>query len=184
MGRKGNETRGGLVAATRSLLESRGYFGTGLNQILEKSGAPRGSLYYHFPAGKDQLVAEAIEQAGADITALIDSVEADGARAYLRKLLELLGERLETSRWTAGCPVAGVSLDASSSNDVVQQACSAAYEQWETALRRRLIAFGHPEPERLATTALALIEGGLILGRTHRTQAPLRRLADTIDAMT
>lgn len=183
MGQKGADTRCRLLAAARSLIESRGYFGTGLNQILEVSAAPRGSLYYHFPGGKDQIVTEALAEAGAEIGAVIATTEAADARAYLARLVEMLGDRLEGSGWTSGCPIAGVALDASSSNAVVQQACSSVYQEWETVLRRRLTEYGHPEPERLATAALALIEGGMILSRTHRDRAPLRRIADTIETL-
>ncbi|UFS96305.1 TetR/AcrR family transcriptional regulator [Nocardia huaxiensis] len=183
MGKKGADTRCRLIAGARSLLEARGYFGTGLNQILETSSAPRGSLYFHFPGGKDQLVAEAIEQAGAEIAGIIATAEADDARGYLELLVDMLGERLEASGWTKGCPIAGVTLDASATNDTVQQACSAAYASWEAALRERLTAYGHPEPERLATTALALLEGGLVLSRAHRDRTPLRRVASTIETL-
>ncbi|MBL1079215.1 TetR/AcrR family transcriptional regulator [Nocardia sp. 2] len=183
MGKKGADTRYRLLEGARSLIESRGYFGTGLNQILEVSGAPRGSLYFHFPGGKDQLIAEAIEQAGAEITAVIETTAAPDARAYLEAMADLLGERLEQSDWSKGCPVAGVALDAASANDSVQQACSAAYQRWESALRERLAGYGHPEPDRLALAALALIEGGLLLARTHRDRAPLRRLAATFETL-
>ncbi|MBF6182777.1 TetR/AcrR family transcriptional regulator [Nocardia otitidiscaviarum] len=183
MGKKGAETKARLLAATGSLMESRGYFGTGLNQILEASGAPRGSLYFHFPGGKDQIVAESLEQAGAEIAGIIETAEGVDARAYLERLVELLGDRLESSDWTKGCPVAGVALDAASSNDAVRQACSAVYQRWEEGLRRRLAEYGHPEPERLATAALALLEGGLILARAHRDRQSLRRIAATIDTL-
>lgn len=183
MGTKGAETRTRLLAAARSLVESHGYYGTGLNQILEVSGAPRGSLYFHFPGGKDQIVSEAIAESAAEISAVIGTAEAPDARAYLEVLVELLGDRLESSGWIAGCPVAGVALDAPPADGVVQRSCSAAYAEWESLLRARLTAYGHPEPERLATAALALMEGGLILSRAHRDRGPLRRIADTLESL-
>ncbi|MEU8896323.1 TetR/AcrR family transcriptional regulator [Nocardia sp. NPDC048505] len=180
MGKKGAETRFRLVAAARSLIESRGYYGTGLNQVLEVGGAPRGSLYFHFPGGKDQLVAAAVEEAGVEIGAVIQGAEGGDAREYLERLVELLGDRLEGSGWTAGCPVAGVALDAASSNDAVQRVCSGVYREWEALLRGRLAGYGHPEPERVATAVLALVEGGMILSRTYRDRGPLRRVSDTM----
>lgn len=183
MGVKGAETRCKLIKATRSLIESRGYFGTGLNQIVQDSGAPRGSLYFHFPGGKDELVAAAIAESGTDIAQTLRTVEASDAGDFLRTMLSLLGDQLEASDWTIGCPVATVALDTAATNEVVQQACSASYRSWEDALRERLTGFDHPEPERLTTVALALIEGGLILARTHRDRRPLDQLADTIDLL-
>ncbi|MEU4414077.1 TetR/AcrR family transcriptional regulator [Nocardia salmonicida] len=183
MGKKGAETRCKLIRATRSLIESHGYFGAGLNQIVQESGAPRGSLYFHFPGGKDELVAAALAESGSDIAGIIRTIEATDARDFARKMMNLLGDQLEASDWTIGCPVAAVALDTASTNDAVQQACSATYRLWEEAIRERLIGFGHPEPERITTVALALIEGGLVLARTHRSRQPLQHLADTIDIL-
>lgn len=180
---KGTETRTKLLDTARNLVEARGYFGTGLNQILQTSGAPRGSLYFHFPGGKDQLIGEAIARSGDDIAELIATVEAADAREFVQRLLAMLGDRLESSDWTSGCPIAAVALDVASANDTVQRACSAVYGQWESALRERLTAYGHPEPERLSASVLALIEGGLILARTHRDRRPLRHLSETVDLL-
>ncbi|MFC6013431.1 TetR/AcrR family transcriptional regulator [Nocardia lasii] len=183
MGKKGTETRCKLIKATRSLIETHGYFGAGLNQVVQESGTPRGSLYFHFPGGKDELVTAALSEAGSDIATIIRTIEATDARDFARKMVNLLGDQLEGSQWTIGCPVAAVALDTASTNDVVQQACSSTYQLWEEAIRERLIGFDHPEPERIATVALAMIEGGLVLARTHRSREPLRRLADTIDIL-
>ncbi|MEV6521342.1 TetR/AcrR family transcriptional regulator [Longispora sp. NPDC051575] len=183
MGQKGEETRARLLDAASRLLESGGYFGAGLNQVLAESGAPRGSLYFHFPGGKDQLVTESVARAGQDISALIGGIEATDTADLLAQLLDVLGDRLERSAWHQGCPVATVALELAASNDTVQRACSAAYTSWEAALRDQLVADGHPGAEDLATTVLALIEGGLLLARAHRSRQPLTRVAGAITAL-
>src|SRR5215208_191583 len=53
-----------ILQTTCDLLEKQGYHGTGLNEIVKESGAPKGSLYYYFPEGKEQITAEAALQAG------------------------------------------------------------------------------------------------------------------------
>src|SRR3954453_12156456 len=53
-----------LLDSAVDLLQRQGYHGTGLNELLERSGAPRGSLYHYFPGGKEQMGAEAIARAG------------------------------------------------------------------------------------------------------------------------
>ncbi|TGW02048.1 TetR/AcrR family transcriptional regulator, partial [Mesorhizobium sp. M2D.F.Ca.ET.145.01.1.1] len=60
------DTRTRMIEATALLLRRRGYHGTSLNDILTASGAPRGSLYFHFPGGKDQLVIEVTRASVAD----------------------------------------------------------------------------------------------------------------------
>src|SRR5829696_3833362 len=60
-------TRERMVRATCELLEAQGYHATGLNEILQRSCTPRGSLYYYFPEGKEELATEAIEWQGRDV---------------------------------------------------------------------------------------------------------------------
>jgi TetR/AcrR family transcriptional regulator, lmrAB and yxaGH operons repressor len=52
-----------MVSSAVILLAERGFHGASLAKVLAGSGAPRGSIYHHFPDGKDQLVAAAVEAA-------------------------------------------------------------------------------------------------------------------------
>ncbi|MFF2776150.1 TetR/AcrR family transcriptional regulator [Streptomyces sp. NPDC058052] len=183
MGLKGAETRDRLLDATQELIETGGYLGAGLNQVIAASGAPRGSLYFHFPGGKDQLVGESVRRAGrvigGDLETLADT--STSVAEFVGAVLRHLGERLEESGWRKGCPVATVALETASTNDPLQQACSEVYTSWEGALRARLA--GHPDADDLAVTILALAEGALLLARTHRSKEPLDRVARQIGAL-
>jgi TetR/AcrR family transcriptional repressor of lmrAB and yxaGH operons len=183
MGRKGTETRDRLLDATQELIETGGYFGTGLNQVIAASGAPRGSLYFHFPGGKDQLVGESVRRAGRAVgEALADRAGAgDSAADAVEGLLRLLGDRLAASDWRRGCPVATVALETAATSDTLQQACAEVYASWEAALRDRLA--DRPDADDLATTVLALVEGALLLARAHRSREPLDRVARRVRAL-
>jgi TetR/AcrR family transcriptional regulator, lmrAB and yxaGH operons repressor len=181
MGKKGSATKSALIDTTQALIESRGYFGTGLNQVIADSGAPRGSLYFHFPGGKDELIGEAVRRAGEGIGAVIGSIEAADTRALITILLQAMGQRLEKSGWNQGCPVATVALEASASNDAIQQACSSAYTDWQNILRDKLEAEGRADADDLATFLLALLEGAMLLARTHRSTAPLDTVSKVLD---
>jgi TetR/AcrR family transcriptional repressor of lmrAB and yxaGH operons len=183
MGVKGTETRGKLVDAARTLVERHGYYGAGLNQILAASGAPRGSLYFHFPGGKDELVTAAIAQAGKEIAALIDTIEPGDAAAAASRLLRVFGDRLEASGWQQGCPVATVALDVAAANDAVQAECAAAYAAWQQALRLRLRADGRENADDLAAAVLAMVEGALLLARAQRSREPLERVERILHAL-
>jgi len=184
MGTKGEETRARLVAATRVLIEAQGYYGTGLNQVLAESGAPRGSLYFHFPDGKDQLVAQALTQAGEDVTAVIDGMCAGelSAAEVARGLLEALGERMAQSGYAKGCPLATVALEVAASNEPLRRICDDAYASWQQALAGLLVRDGHDRAgaDSAAGAALALIEGALLLARVQRSPAPLHQAATAL----
>lgn len=176
MGAKGEETRARLVRATRELMEAQGYFGTGLNQVLAESGAPRGSLYFHFPAGKDELVGQALAEAGREVGDLIATLSGDdGAAAVVGRLMAALGDRMEQSGYTKGCPLATVALEVSASNEPLRRLCADAYAGWQQALAGLLVQEGH-DPARADASAgsvLALLEGSLLLARVQHSRIPL-----------
>lgn len=177
MGVKGEETRARLIAGTRNLIEAQGYFGTGLNQIVAESGAPRGSLYFHFPEGKDQLVAAALVQAGQEIEELLRTpVGRDsGATALVDRLVEVFAARLEESDYTKGCPVATVGLEVAGGNEALRRVCAEVYGSWQRVLTERLVAdgFGPAEAETASGQALALLEGAVLLARVRHDRRPL-----------
>ncbi|SFK91509.1 TetR/AcrR family transcriptional regulator [Streptomyces pini] len=187
MGQKGEETRGRLLDAAQRLIESGGYFGAGLNQVVAASGAPKGSLYFHFPGGKDQLVEESVRQGGREIARLMADLGEDAAHRrpaeMLTALVGLLAHRLEESGWRKGCPVATVALEMAATSPELQKACSEVYRSWEAALAERLAADGHPAPGQAATTVLCLIEGALVLAKAHRSREPLDRAAHSIASL-
>lgn len=188
MGQKGARTRDRLMDATQELIEAGGYSGAGLNQVVAASGAPRGSLYFHFPEGKDQLVGESVRRAGQAIGDALEelagspssasSSSSSSAAEFVEAVLRYLGDRLEESGWRKGCPVATVALEMAATNDPLRKVCSEVYSGWESALRARLD--GHADADDLSVTILALIEGALLLARTHRSREPLTRVARQI----
>jgi TetR/AcrR family transcriptional repressor of lmrAB and yxaGH operons len=183
MGRKGQETKTRMLVSTRDLVESGGFFAAGLNQVLAASNTPRGSLYFHFPGGKDQLVAESLTMAGGEIRSALAGLPADDAAGFVDGVFATLGERLETSAWHKGCPVATVALDVAASNDAIQQICSTIYADWEQVLLDRFTRFGCENAASIATATLSLLEGAMLLARVHRSREPLNRAADTVKSL-
>ncbi|WP_327673725.1 TetR/AcrR family transcriptional regulator [Kitasatospora sp. NBC_00458] len=177
MGVKGEETRARLIAGMRGLIEAQGYFGTGLNQVVAESGAPRGSLYFHFPEGKDQLVTAALTQAGQEIEELLASLARQGSDAatVVAGLARAFADRLAESGYTKGCPIATVGLEVAGSNEALRQVCVEVYAGWQRVLAERLTAegFDPAEADVAAGQALALLEGAVLLARVRHSPAPL-----------
>lgn len=176
-----------MVNATTRLLRSQGYHGTGLNQIVQESRSPKGSLYHYFPGGKEELTAEAIRLGGRE--AIGDFAAALTAKKTLvegaRYFLEMTAQRLEESDYLLGCPIATVALEASGESDQIQQACACSFAGFEQSIVSRLLLEGYP-PERaadLAVLLLAAFEGALVLCRAHRSTRPMRVLARIVPSL-
>jgi TetR/AcrR family transcriptional repressor of lmrAB and yxaGH operons len=60
-----SDSRRKMIESAVTLLALHGLAGTAFRGVVERSGAPRGSIYHHFPNGKDQLLEAAIEVGGA-----------------------------------------------------------------------------------------------------------------------
>jgi TetR/AcrR family transcriptional regulator, lmrAB and yxaGH operons repressor len=171
-------SRDRLLDCAVDLLQRQGYHGTGLNQLLERSEAPRGSLYHYFPGGKEQIGAEAIARAGEQVAAAVahllrakpsvpDAVEA---------LAGLLAAGLEASEFERGCPVATTALEVTSRSEPIRAAVQASFESWLAPLRERLEAAGFDrlQAAHRADLAIAALEGALVLARARRDADVLR----------
>ena len=102
------DTRERMVEVTARLLARQGYHATGLAQVLTEAGAPRGSLYFHFPEGKEQMAAEAVRRLGEQLGVALQA-KLDGkpdVRSGLQSVARMFARQLEASEFTLGCPVA------------------------------------------------------------------------------
>ncbi|WNV86243.1 TetR/AcrR family transcriptional regulator [Umezawaea sp. Da 62-37] len=181
---KGDETRARLVDAARTLVEAKGYYGTGLNEVLALAGAPRGSLYHHFPGGKDQLIGEAIAAAGREVDDVVAALVATTptSKDLLLDMLNGLADRMVAADYAKGCPVATVALEVAATNDGLQSLCAGIYAGWQRSLADALRVDGHDttEADDLAATVLAMIEGSLVLARASRSRTPVDQVGRRI----
>ncbi|MGH8877590.1 MAG: TetR/AcrR family transcriptional regulator [Stackebrandtia sp.] len=180
MAAKGEATRTRFIDAARGLVEAKGYHGTGLNELLAAAEAPRGSFYHHFPRGKDQLIGEALVAAGREVDGVVDRLaETAATPAQLAsRLLTALAQRMTEADYAKGCPVAIVALEVAAGNPELRMICGEIYAGWQKRLADALLDHGRDPAtaEELAATALALIEGSLVLARAHRSRKPIERV--------
>ncbi len=171
-----------LVQTTARLLQSQGYNSTGLNQILQESQVPKGSLYHYFPGGKEDLAVAAIEHATEDIAGKLQQL-AMQPRPLMETLAAVIGffiAELEQSQFLKGCPVATIALEQAGANQKIQAACERAYGTWQSGLAMLLAAHGLTQPARLAERVLAGLEGALLLSRARRDCGPLAQLKNDL----
>lgn len=182
-----NDTRTRILETTALLLRQRGYHGTSLNDILGASGAPRGSLYFHFPGGKDQLVIEVTRDSVADVTKRLGealAAESDPAVA-VHHIYQSVGRMLEDNQFSLGCPIAPVVLDSPTDLPELAELCRSAFEQWIGLLREAFVRAGVPErrAHALALLVESSLEGLMVIARATRDRAPLQAVADEVAAL-
>ena len=106
-------SRDRMVASAAMLIREKGLTGTSFGDVIDHSGAPRGSIYHHFPGGKTQLVEDAVRYAGEYIVGTIDRAAEDGDPVKVLRAFTAAWRRvLEDSDFRAGCPVVAVAVEA------------------------------------------------------------------------
>jgi TetR/AcrR family transcriptional regulator, lmrAB and yxaGH operons repressor len=172
------DARERMIQSAALLFRERGVQGTSFSDVLSHSGAPRGSIYHHFPRGKAELIEATTSYAGDFIAAgLAAALEQKDPAAALRRFADVWAAGLRESDFAAGCPVLAVALDPVT--PAAREAAGAAFERWEELLADAFEQHG-ATPERahsLATLAVASIEGAVVLARAQRSTEPLERVA-------
>src|SRR5262245_58133826 len=130
------DSRQRMIETTLRLLRSQGLKATGINQIVQDSQAPRGSIYHHFPGGKEQLAVEALRTAGATVAKRIKDVLAahSDVAVAIRKYTEAYAKEVRDSDFQRGCPVANAAMDAAASSPVIRQVCDEIFSSWEAPI--------------------------------------------------
>ena len=172
-----DRSRAALIDTAATLFRRQGYAATGLNQILDNAGVKAGSLYHHFPGGKQELAAAVVESVGAQIERVLRAALADDApvASVVDRWLDMLAAGLAAD-CRDGCPVEPIATESVHASDLVRRAAARTFDSWCAAIAERLWADGWAD-ERARETALAvvsIIEGALVLSRTSGDVAALR----------
>ena len=138
-----------------------------MNQILETADVKAGSLYHHFPDGKQELAAAVVDSAGGQIEKLLrrfldsDSSVADIVDGWI----DLLAAQLASDR-RDGCPIEPIATESVNASPQVRDASARAFAA-SAAVAERLRADGWPDrdAQQMGLAVIALIEGALILSR-------------------
>ncbi|MFI1979806.1 TetR/AcrR family transcriptional regulator [Streptomyces wedmorensis] len=195
VGTKGAETSSRLAESMLELIQRHGYSGTGLNAVVEHAGAPKGSLYFHFPQGKEELGERAVELAAARFGSLVTGSSTATATAtasasatvgeVLGRVIDELAGMLEESDFQLGCPVSVVTLEMGAESERLRGACADAFESWIAPVSELLVAHGRPRTvaRALATAVVSMVEGAVIVSRAQRSTDPLRCAGQAIDVL-
>lgn len=166
-------TRERILDASEALFRRQGWAGTGIKQILAEADAPYGSLYHHFPGGKDELAAATIARAGQHYAALVSEKLLAGPdlATNVQDAFAAAGETLVATGYADACPIETIALEVASTNERLRQATAEVFASWQAGLEALLRADGVDDEraQQLALVVLAALEGAFVLARAARS---------------
>lgn len=178
-----SKSREQFLKTTARLLRERGYSATGMADIVSEGGSPKGSLYFHFPGGKEELASLALADAGQETCDAIRSAlfNSKTTQEGVAQVFAMVAAELERSSFRAGCPIGTVAAEAPQVPQVLA-AVAESFDNWQSVIKERLVLAGlqSRRAERMAEFILALFEGSLVLAKARRSTKPLENALDEI----
>lgn len=167
--------RDAMIDAAAALIRQRGVSASGMQDIVAEAAAPRGSIYHHFPGGKDELIVAALDRVTTQVARAIDSIAAKSmsADAFVVGAAAVFRAGAEATDWTQGCPVAAAAIEGDRQSPMVRDAVAASLRRWQTAIADGLRR--HLDPDEADAQALMILgafEGGLLVARGLRSAEP------------
>lgn len=186
-GESSSPTRERILDVSAELFRRQGYTGTGMKQIVGAANAPFGSLYHHFPGGKEQLGEEVIRTSGAMYFRIVAAVleAAPDVVTGVRNCFAGAASLLVETDYADACPIAAIALEVASTNEPLRAATADVFASWidgGTAWFERA-GIGKAESRRLAITLINSIEGAFVLSRAMRTIEPLEVAGEHVAAV-
>jgi TetR/AcrR family transcriptional repressor of lmrAB and yxaGH operons len=176
-----------MVEAASELFRRRGYHGTAFSDVVRESGAPRGSIYFHFPGGKQELAREAVALAGDEIEEMVEMAAGRSADpgSLVRALGEIVAKRLEDSGYESGCSIATMVLEMAPRDEALSAEFDAVFTRWRAALVDQFKAMGLPpgRADVVAGLVMSSFEGALVLSRAARGPEPFRSTVEALAAV-
>jgi AcrR family transcriptional regulator len=173
-----------MIVSTALLVRERGARATSLDAVLQHSGAPRGSVYHHFPGGRDQLLREATGYAGEYVARRLERTAVDDPLGAIDSLVDEYRESLLASDFRAGCPVVAVAVESAEDGSDLHNEVVGAFDRWRQIFADGFAASGinAARADELALLVVSGLEGALILSRAYRDLTPLESMAREIRA--
>lgn len=173
------DSRSRMVRSAATLIRTHGVTATSFSEVLERSGAPRGSIYHHFPNGKEELAIDAIRWTQDWTLAYQRRCPGNTPEEVLDWFVRLWREVVVGSKATEGCAIVGVAVDTRADDEELMAAVRGAFDSCVELLTDQYRAAGVPadRARSIAVTTVAGMEGAVILCRAERSVRPLEAVA-------
>ncbi|MCX4742612.1 TetR/AcrR family transcriptional regulator [Streptomyces antibioticus] len=172
-----------MVFSAAQLIRRDGVASTGMREVAEHAGAPRGSLQHYFPGGKEQLVNEAVSWAGRyagnRVARFVAALPEPTPSGLFAAMVRQWTDEYESAGFAGGCPVAAATVDRAESAASTREAAASAFAGWSGAVAEALEDMGVPVDRSgaLATLMISALEGAILMSRAERDISPLTTVA-------
>jgi TetR/AcrR family transcriptional repressor of lmrAB and yxaGH operons len=184
---KVSSAREDMLSAAAELFRARGYEGVGVAELLDKSGAPRGSLYFHFPGGKEQIGAEVVERVGSEVANRFRQLHESGVDldTFIERVFKTTAKESKERCYTASCPMAAIATGFGADQPKLAEAVRNAFTSWENEIRNAAAARGLSDANAtmFASAFLAAMEGAFIISKAQTSSAPHINASRAIKAL-
>lgn len=173
-----------LIEAASRLFRTYGYDGTSLNDILKATDIPKGSLYHHFPGGKEEVAVEAIRHTKNVVLSLIEEAFEQTGDPILsvQNHIYQLARMLFDEKDPVGFPIGTIAAEKHSTSGSIRSACQSAFEEWRELYSKKFLDAGYSEKQarECGIFILVAIEGGILLSLTMASEEALHVVAEQI----
>ena len=173
---KVSSAREGLIDAAVELFRARGYEGVGVAELLEKSGAPRGSLYFHFPGGKEEIGVEAVSRVGENVKSQFRALHETGCDMafYIDQVFKTTAKGIKDRDYKCSCPIAAIAAGMGEANPKLNETVRTVFAGWEKEMSEAARARGMTPKNAtaFASAMLASIEGAMVVSKAQGSVAP------------
>jgi AcrR family transcriptional regulator len=179
-------TRETILTAAAELMRHKGFAAVGMKDVVAASGAPIGSLYHHFPGGKNQIAREALVNAGAAYGLLIPTLVAlhDDLGEAIDSVFAQAATDMADTGFANMCPVGSVAAEVADTVEELRDASAAIFTAWFDGGTAYFASRGLDEAvARDVTIAIvSALEGAFVLARTLRDTEPLLAVGRVLGA--
>lgn len=180
-------TRDRILKAARRLFQQRGYYAVGTAEILEEAKAPKGSMYHHFPDGKEQIAIAAVNKIHSDLMSRLQKLEDDqhSVADMLRLFAKGMAHWLKESEWREGTMLVSTTVGSVPQMPKLHAAIKKAFNDWRQHIVKALQREGWNKAAALsaAQTIIAATEGAMILARIDQDERIVIKVADNLIAL-
>ncbi|TGD84417.1 TetR/AcrR family transcriptional regulator [Mycolicibacterium sp. CH28] len=180
---RGRRSRAAIVDAAAAMIYQRGVGATSLDDVLAEAGCGKSQLYHYFD-NKADLVNAVVESQIETILAAQPEIQRVDSWTGLRRWADQIVSMHAVPDGPFACPLGSMAAELKNDEAFIPS-LRAAFSRWEELLAEGLQTMRDrgqlrrtAEPQRLARSLIAALQGGMLLARIH---GDVQILRDSID---